>query len=374
MCIRDSFWVLQRTPDTFPSYLNDIAQSMMEYVADISRERVRFRAGGYAPTQPVEAPRGSKDAFYIKIDKHYGSSDHVTYMQHGIPAVMFITWPDMWYYSSEDTFDKQDPTQYKRAAAVGLGGLAVISTGTDEMAARVVSDNLGRGLSRMGESHTKGLGYMADATPQTLSQAYKEARVAILHQAGVEKGVVKSASVLWTNTAEGQKRTAAFEPLIDQRASALLNEVRAAYQLQAMQRGTQTAEPTMTAEEKEAANLIVQSVGGAGAGGGRGGGAGAGGGRGGGAGAAGAGAVQPPAAARGGGGGGGRGGGAAAGPSLPQEVNAEFSILLGKNLTALEIRDFISGEFTPVPLADVMAVLRAREAAGTIKLVPKTVK
>jgi hypothetical protein len=81
-----SFWVLQRTPDTFPSYLNDIAQSMMEYVADISRERVRFRAGGYAPTQPVEAPRGSKDAFYIKIDKHYGSSDHVTYMQHGIPG------------------------------------------------------------------------------------------------------------------------------------------------------------------------------------------------------------------------------------------------------------------------------------------------
>ena len=38
-----SYWVLQRTPDTFPSYLNDIAQSMMEYIADISRERVRFR-------------------------------------------------------------------------------------------------------------------------------------------------------------------------------------------------------------------------------------------------------------------------------------------------------------------------------------------
>ena len=55
-------------------------------------------------------------------------------------------------------------------------------------------------------------------------------------------------------------------------------------------------------------------------------------------------------------------------------MNAEFNILLGKNLTALEIRDFISGEFTPVPLVDVMAVLRAREAAGTIRLVPKTTK
>jgi hypothetical protein len=125
-----SYWILQRTPDTFPSYINDVAQSMMEYVSEISRERVRFRRSilGYAPTQPVESPRGSKDAFYIKIDKHYGSSDHVTYMQHGIPAVMFITWPDMWYHSSEDTPDKQDPTQYKRAAAVGLGSLAVISS------------------------------------------------------------------------------------------------------------------------------------------------------------------------------------------------------------------------------------------------------
>jgi hypothetical protein len=52
-------------------------------------------------------------------------------------------------------------------------------------------------------------------------------------------------------------------------------------------------------------------------------------------------------------------------------MNAEFTILLGKHMTALQIRDFLSGEFEPVPLADVMAVLRARETAGTIKLTPK---
>jgi hypothetical protein len=347
-----SYWVLQRTPDTFPSYLNDVAQSMMEYVADISRERIRFRRSlsGYAPTQPVESPRGSKDAFYIKIDKHYGSSDHVTYMQHGIPAVMFITWPDMWYHSSEDTPDKQDPTQYKRAAAVGLGGLAVISTGTDEMAARVVSDNLGRGLSRMGESHTKGLGYMADATATTLTDAYKEARNAIRHQAEIEKSVVRSASVLWTNVAEGKKKTATFEPLIDQRAVALLNEVKASYQLQALQRNVPATEPVVTAEERAAASLMIEQV--AQAGGGRGGGGGGG--------------------AGGGAGRGGRGGGGApAGPSLPDEFNAELSALLSKGMSVLQVRDFLSGEFTPLPLADVMAVLKAREASGAIKLTPK---
>ncbi len=333
-----SYWVLQRTPDTYPSYLNDVAQSMMEYIADISRERVRFRATGYAPSEPVESQHGSRDAFYIKIDKHYGSSDHVTYMQHGIPAVMFITWPDMYYHSSEDTPDKLDPTQFKRAAAVGLGGLAVIATGTDEMAARVVADNLGRGLSRMGESHTKGLGYLADATATTLPQAYKEARNAILHQAGIEKAVVTSASVLWTNVDDGKKKTAAFLPLIDQRAASLLNEVKAGYQLAAVQRGVPATEPAVTPEEKEAASLMIEQVAGA-------------------------------AGGRGGGGGGGRGAG---GPSLPTEYTAEFSLLLGKKMTVMQVRDFLSGEFTPIALADVMTVLKARETAGSIKLTPVT--
>jgi hypothetical protein len=337
-------WLLHRTPDTFPSYLNDIAQSMMEYIADVSRERVRYRRDGYGASQPVESLNGSRDAFYIKIDKHYGSSDHVTYMQHGIPAVIFNTWPDMFYHSSQDTPDKQDPTQYKRAAAVATGALVALSTGTDEMAARILSENIGRGLARMGESHTKGLGYMADATDAaTLADGYKEARVAILHQADVEKGVVNSASILWTNANNGKQKTAAFVPLIDQRASGLLTEVKAAYQLQAAQRGVPAAEPMMTAQEREAANLVVESVGG-----GRGG--------------------------RGGGGGGGGRGGANAGPALPQEMTAEFTILLGQHKTALEIRDFLSGEFTPVPLADVMAVLHARETAGSIRLVPKTGK
>jgi len=337
-----SFWILQRTPDTFPSYLNDIAQSMMEYVADISRERVRFRRNitGYAPTQPVESPRGSKDAFYIKIDKHYGSSDHVTYMQHGIPAVMFITWPDMWYHSSEDTPDKQDSTQYKRAATVGLGSLAVLASGTEAMAARVLAENLGRGLSRMGESHIKGLGYMADAAdPAALTLAYKEAKNALQHQAQVEKAVVRSASVLWTNVDDGKKKTTAFEPLIDQRAGSLLLETKAAYQLQAAQRGTPAVEPVISAEEREAATLRVEPV------------------------------PPPPGARPGFGGGGGRG--PTAGPSLPDEFNAELGLLIGKKMTALQIRDFLSGEFTPLPMTDVMAVLRAREKAGSVKITTK---
>jgi hypothetical protein len=53
-------------------------------------------------------------------------------------------------------------------------------------------------------------------------------------------------------------------------------------------------------------------------------------------------------------------------------MNAELAILLGKHKSVLEIRDFLSGEFEPVPLADVLNALRAREVQGLIKLVPRT--
>jgi aminopeptidase YwaD len=139
----------------------------------------------------------------------------------------------------------------------------------------------------------------------------------------------------------GKKNTAAFAPLIDQRASSLLNEVKAAYQLQAAQRRLSPTEPVMTTEEKEAANLVVEPVAAQG---------------------------QRGAGQRGGGG----GGGANAGPGVPQEMGAEFNILLNQHKTVLEIRDFLSGEFTPLPLADLMRALKAREAAGTLRLVPKS--
>jgi hypothetical protein len=344
-----SYWILQRTPDTFPSFLNDIGQSLMEFVSDVTRERVRYRANGYVPSLPVQAPTGSDDAFYIKIDKHYGSSDHVTYMQHGVPSVMFITWPDNWYHSSQDTPDKQDPTQYKRAAVVAVGAATVLATGGDDIAARVLSENLARGAERMGDSHRKGLAYLADvADGAALPMAYKEATIAIRHQANVEKSVVRSARVLFENPADGEKKVQAFEPLVDRRAAALLDEARAAYALQASQRRAAVTEPATSTDERDASSLVVECVHGSSF--------------------SGCNAAPGSGGGRGGGGGGGRGGQAT---GLPQHMNAEATILLGQKKTALEIRDFLAGEFEPVPLADVMRYLRGREQAGVIRLVRK---
>jgi len=355
LAANQSMWVMHRTPDSFPTFLNDIGQNMMETIAELNRERVRYRSGGYGFTLPVISPNGSQDPFYIKVDKFYGASDHVVYMGQGIPSLMFITWPDLFYHSSKDLPQKLDPTQLKRVAVVGLGSLMVVASADDMMAAKVAAESFGRGAARMGEAHRKGLSYLADLTDNAgLLDAYKEARGAVRHQAGVEKGVIRSAAVLFANPADVQKKLTAFETLIDLRANTLMNEVTAYYKLQAEQRKVPAVEPTLTEMEQKAARLFVERVGGAG---GRGGGGG--GGRGGGAGRGGQ-PMTPEQQAL-----------AAASRRIPSYMTSELNAAVAQKKTVLEIRDFISGEFEPVPLADVMAYFEAQAKAGSVKLTEK---
>ncbi|MHB1225431.1 MAG: M28 family peptidase [Gemmatimonadaceae bacterium] len=338
-----AYWLMHRTPDTFPTYLNDIGQSFLEYVAELNRERVRYRAAGYAPTLPIYSPNGTRDPFYAMVDEHYGSSDHVTYMQHGIASVIFNTWPDMWYHSSADTPDKMDPTQFRRAAVVGIGSMVTLAAADDALALRVAGESMGRGTERLGAAHRKGLGYMADVTDGgQLAAAYREARNAVAHQAAVERAVVLTTRDLFTTPAAAG-RVAALAGAVDRKADALQAELAGTWRAAAAQWGVQAKEPAQTALEREASRLVAARVGGA-RGGPRG---------------PGAASDAPPAD---------RAALQAAQTRFPQHMNSELNILLTKNLTVSEIRDFLSGEFEPLPLEDLMALLRAQEKLGSVTL------
>ncbi|MGB2869807.1 MAG: M28 family peptidase [Bacteroidota bacterium] len=340
-----SFWVLHRTPDTFPTFLNDLGQSVMEFVAELNRERVRYRANGYAFTLPVVSERGSRDPFYIKVDKHYGASDHVTYMQHGIPSLMFITWPDMWYHSSEDTPEKLDPTQFKRAAVVGIGCMSFLASAGNETGMKMAGESFARGTERMGDAERKGLSYLEDVKDGgELVEAYKEARNAVKHQAEVEAKVVESAAVLFENPEKGKKQLENLVELIENRSSTLQDEVKAYYRLRAEQRNVSATTPASTAEEKSAAKTVAERIPQQGGGGG-------------GAAAAAARARLPETEQ-------------AALRKIPQHMTAELNILLAQRKSVLEIRDFLSGEFEPLALKDLMEYLRVQEKLGTVKLTP----
>jgi hypothetical protein len=254
----------------------------------------------------------------------------------------------MYYHSSHDTPDKLDSTMFKRAAVVGAAAMTILVTADDDMASKVTAESLARGAERMGESERKGLAYLADATDGgALLDAFKEARNAVRHQAEIEKEVVRSSSVLYRAPDEQQKKLAGLTALVDQRAAALLNEAKAYYELQAQQRKITPQEPALTEAEAKAARTVVERVGGTGGFGGRGG--------------FGQQAMAKFSADE-------RAAIQAGMRKVPPHMTSELNILLGQKKTVQEIRDFLSAEFEPLPLGDLMDYLRAQEKLGSVKL------
>jgi hypothetical protein len=341
---------MHRTPDTFPTFLNDVGASVLEFVAETNRERVRYRHNGYGFSLPVLAPTGTNDAFNFLVEKHYGASDHIVFIDQGIPAVMFITWPDMFYHSSQDTPDKLDSTQFKRAAVVGTACMSILSGADDEMALKVAAESVARGAERMGQAQRKGLAYLADAgDAAALSGAYKEALNAVRHQASVEKGVIQSSSVLFANPPEAKNRLAKFDALVAQRGDSLANEVKALYELSAQRLKTTPAAPAMSELEAKAAKLFAEKIGPSGFFEGM---------------RAQGEAMEKLSAEE-------RASVRAALEKIPRHMSSELSLLIGQKKSALEIRNFLAGEFEPVALEEVMNYLQAREKLGMIKLVTK---
>ena len=222
----------------------------------------------------------------------------------------------------------------------------------------------------MGDSERKAVSYLADATtPEALHAAWKDARVDDPSSGGSGEGRHPIVGRALRGSGGGRRsRWPRSKPRSIDKAAALIEEARAAYALHAQRlnthAGVRPADDGRGEGGRRTGRRVRERGDVLGCAARRGG---------------------PAPADRGGPGGGSGGGGAGrqrtaaavaawrgqAGPTLPQHMNAELTILLGKKKTALEIRDFLSGEFEPVPLADVMAVLHAREASGQIKLVPK---
>ncbi|MFI5176642.1 MAG: hypothetical protein ACHQKY_17410, partial [Terriglobia bacterium] len=64
---------------------------------------------------------------------------------------------------------------------------------------------------------------------------------------------------------------------------------------------------------------------------------------------------------------------------VPQHITAELNVMVTRNgdkndprkYSVLDIRNFLSGEFEPIALADVMAYFKAQEKLKSIKLIEK---
>jgi len=131
-----SILVLDKTPDSLPSYLNDfvfnlIEQSVKEF------DPVTFF--------------GSASTFRFTENAHTGGSDHHEFVDSTIkvPCVMLLQWPDLFYHSSMDTIDKVNPSSLRRIGWMAAVAILTLANANINEAILFANQTLQRGLSRI---------------------------------------------------------------------------------------------------------------------------------------------------------------------------------------------------------------------------------
>ncbi len=170
-----SYFRLNQTPWSLPTWLNDVMASFIEWMGDSQRDaqESKWRTGG------VLAPSGSRDPFYFLVERFSGGSDHVVFLEGRIPAVSINVWPDQWYHTSGDTPDKSDATQLKRVVTISAAAAEFLANAGPAEAERMMAEISARQGGRLGEDKGRAerILVMADAT--SVHVAAKEARVIV---------------------------------------------------------------------------------------------------------------------------------------------------------------------------------------------------
>jgi aminopeptidase YwaD len=320
---------LMRTPYSTNSFINEVTQQFFEYVGDTNREKVQNRRVAYSYRYPILDPQGTRDQFYYNIDKHYGSSDHAVFLQFNIPAVLFNNWPDVGYHTSEDRAFNADPTQLKRAAFIGVASLSAMANAAGPGAIRIAEVSLGNAAQRTGAQLGLALQLVAEGGP------FAEAQNLVRQSYMREGDAIRSAGTLAEN---GEARGK-----IDELAKAFVETGEAADIARLTKYASLTNANVVTQnkpgpdEEKAAHTIPVRK--------------------------------KPAPSGGPGGGGGGRGQQADPAEASRQQYNAmEMRSFADGKRSVLDIRNALSAEYGPQPIAKVLAFFEGLQKTGEFEL------
>ena len=171
----NSFFSLMRTTFGNPHYINDVMENYFVYMGEVNREILANRSAEKIANQII-APSGSDDPFYYQIEQHYGASDHEVFNHWSthVPGVMFITWPDLYYHTSEDIPNKLDPTQMKRAAIIAAAGAYTVASADEEMAVSIANTTFSYASKRMGIEIARALGELKKSDKENFNTECKK--------------------------------------------------------------------------------------------------------------------------------------------------------------------------------------------------------
>jgi len=135
---------LDITPNSLPSYLNDLVLNLMEQSVKEFDITTDF---------------GSASTFRYAVLAHSGASDHHEFVDStiGVPCVMLLQWPDMFYHASLDTIDKVSEDSLKRVGWIATVAILTLANADTEEATFLANETHSRGIARIEETQRQAI-------------------------------------------------------------------------------------------------------------------------------------------------------------------------------------------------------------------------
>jgi len=160
--LSESVLRLYRTPSSLPSFLNDVVEETFDVVGrgnSISIRQGRFLAFEGAFSLPIVEPTGSDDPFYYYIEPFWGPSDHedIAEASLGVHAVLLNTWPDPYIGTQEDTLERADATQMKRAEVIAGASAYILAAASDDDVPALAQNALAKARARLASEERRAM-------------------------------------------------------------------------------------------------------------------------------------------------------------------------------------------------------------------------
>lgn len=196
-----SFLCMHRTSYGNPHYINDVMENYYNFVGLGNRAGLAV-SGREGFVKRIVAPTGSDDPFYFAIDDHTGASDHEVFNDWGVqvPGIMMITWPDLYYHTSQDLADKCDPTELKRVCFIGAAAAYTIAGADESMALKIAGEISGNAAGRIGKQLERAIDEISNADKENFESQYKKTKGYIEAAVINEKATLATTSELAGNS------------------------------------------------------------------------------------------------------------------------------------------------------------------------------
>lgn len=238
------------TSDSNPSFLNAVAESIVDFVNRFNDDRYPAQKDLF-----IGSVGGTRNRAAWRMIPFISGSDHDLFNALKIGATTLTAWPDDYYHSSEDTPDKVDPTQLHRAVVMGLAAVTTLAYADAGQARDLARLSLIYGRRRIAQSEFAAIRSLMGAAKAGFGEADRSAANLMRHVYDRERAAVGSCAVFARDPAAQSDVRRAVAALSDDETVSMKRTEDVARQV-AGELGVMRTPLSLTEAEKRAARSV----------------------------------------------------------------------------------------------------------------------